>query len=257
MVENVMGARRPPWLSPADLVREGVARTVAAGPVFWGIWAVYGIVAAAAQLGARAAGLAVLTQPLASASIAYQLLLILSGTLAAVLGLRLLLRGSEGWWRLDRTALYAAGLLVVGQVSLTAVSMLLTGSMIGGQFAIGRYLVGLVLYIAGIYALGKLALWPVGIIAGRADMTPARAWRMMRRTLRSLVLSMILLGLPVAAISIYGAVVLRMNPQAQPTAMVLALTLAATLMSLVNQGVIVSIYDRRGGRPETLGDVFE
>lgn len=252
MTEGVAGPRRSPWLNPVDLMQDGVSRIRAAGAPFWIIWGVYGALVLAAQLGAQTAGVSGATP--SPPAIAYQVFLAILTSVVEVLGLHRLLQGEEGWLRLDGRKLYAAGLLAGAQLAIAAGTMLMPSAKGGGT---GGVLFGLSLYLAGVYMIGKLALWPVGIIAGEPQLTPLRAWRAMRRTLRSLVLTMMILSVPTIVVALFGVIALRTTADTQPASMIAAATLGAVLMSLVSQGVVVSIYERRVRAPRTLAAVFE
>lgn len=257
MTGGTIGLRRPQFLNPVELIREGVGKAVDAGSAFWAIWAIYGVAVAGIQIGAKAAGLSILANPTSPQTIAYQLLLVLAASLAQTLGLRLVLGQREAWLRLDRAALAAGGLLFLAQATISATAAIMASSMTGGRFSFASYLVGLVAYLGGVYVAGKLALWPLEILAGRRDAGPGRAWRLMRGTLRSLVLASVLLAIPLGAVSLLGTVVVRIGPQNQPWPFVLVTTAAAVVAAAIGQGVIVAIYEKRGGLPETVGEIFD
>jgi hypothetical protein len=251
------GRPQPEVLSPAMLLSEALSLIRQHLPLTVYFWLGYSTLLAAAQMAGRALGVSMTPTTLSSGFVAYELA---TGVLSAVAGaliLRLFLEGRERWLRFDRRFLECVAILVLGTLASVAITVLTFARAGDAASVAAQRLGGSLVNLALLYVMAKLALWPVGRLVGVA-MTPARAWGLMRRTVRSLVLLYLMLGIVLAipwfiGLAIFGLQSLQ-NP---PPAFLVAASYVGGALTLVGQGVIVAIYRRRVGESRDFADVFD
>jgi hypothetical protein len=150
------------------------------------------------------------------------------GALGAVISglvVRLLLVPEGPRWRIDgRLAAYVLATVAIGLV----LNLLMAGYMsvmptdvetaADPGPAAGRALVLLMALLVGMWAWLRLTLWPVGLLLGDRSLTVGRAFQLMRRGVLGVILAALILG--VGPLIVY--MVLAMQAQSQPWALVIA-----------------------------------
>jgi hypothetical protein len=173
------------------LVKGAVARMRQGGWRTLGLWLGVAGVGWVIQAGAQAAGLQANVPALSLASVANMLLTAASAGLGAALTLRLFVQGRAGWLKVDRGLLECAG-LTAGMTLIfsviPAVYAIATQGWIDPGLMFGAATVVGLIYLVGAYAALKLTLWPICRLTGRTDVTVGRAWRLMRKAARGLIL---------------------------------------------------------------------
>lgn len=250
-------------IGTAELVRGAVARMRQGGwPIFGLLLAFAATTTAVSVIAGPAVGLrsAADTQGYLAYTAAHGIL----GGLFAGLSMRLMLEGPRDWLRIDRSLLECSGWIAAVTIGVGAVGVLMGDSaqtMAAAEAdpfgSLLRSLALLVGWIVGVYVLLKLTLWPVGLLMGRADLTPARSWRLMRGAGRGLVLGYVVFMIPlipVLALAMPAFVAdgaWRLGPST------VAMNLASAAFTLAGYAMVTVIYERRVDEPTTVADVFD
>ncbi|MDZ4373217.1 MAG: hypothetical protein U1C74_17585 [Phenylobacterium sp.] len=173
---------------------------------------------------------------------------ILTGLFSAV-GVRLLLRGSGGWGRLDRhvvaaVCVYAGVAFLYGLWTLALAEMFARPPrpFLGVALAI--------LLIATLYVTVKLVLWPVALIAARLEVRAFRSWRLMRKATRGYVLAHVIFLAPFAGLLFLPGVG---EGLLLPPGVLEAASLGYAILSLA---ATVVVYQIRVEWPAGVADVF-
>lgn len=152
----------------------------------------------------------------------------------AALALRLFLVRGPGWIRPDRGFWICAGLLAAATLGSSAITVFglspvidpraMGGEAIRATLAARELRQGEVviaqLVLGWIYV--RLMLWPIGALVGKAAVTPARSWALMRGQAAGFIIAVIILGAPdflaTAGVTIVGITILhaRLPPGLSP-----------------------------------------
>jgi len=241
-------AERPAFLNPVTLVGEAIRAIISRLPESIYIWLASSLGLAVADFAAQGRELQVKSLDMSALDPAWAVAALFGGGVSAIF-MRLLLAGRDGWLSLDWRLLQCAGLLALGQLLPAAAADLAAGGrgvpidphaqlyLLCGRLAAG---------LAAWYVSAKLLLWPVDRLAGRTDLTPEQSWRLMRRTLRSLVLAWLLIGIP-DLLAEGSMKALRLDPESLPPVLHIANICLGAATGLILDAVIVAIYRRRVG----------
>jgi hypothetical protein len=199
-IANERQAAEPPeMLSPVRLLREAIGLIRRASPTIAYLWLGIAAIMVFAQFGASLVSLKTASPQFSSGYLGYRFAIIVVSGVANGLLLRLLFEGRATKLRFDRPLFECAGLLMLGQFAVSAISLSIMGGVdpakdpTGAALrSVGAWVSVLVLY----YFLAKLALWPLARLEGR-DVSLEQAWRLMRRTVRSLVGASALAAIPI------------------------------------------------------------
>lgn len=193
--------------------------------------------------------------------LAYLVATTLVTSVLSAMGLRALVRGRDRWFKVDAPLLAGAavlGALTLGFVGINLGFVQLTRSSPDPGQTLAWALLAMVGYAVVIYASLRLALWPIGIMMERPDVTPARSWRLMRKATRGLVLGNVVLGAPLVAVSIAGSGLLTADLAAGALGpMRILITVLGVAFAYGGSGLIATIYDLRVTGRSGVADVFD
>lgn len=212
------------------------------------------------QYGAEAVGISFARPTPDPGYLAYLAVATAVGAIIGAIGLRLLLQGPHGWLKVDEPLLRTAGLVGLASAAMigiqTAYSWSVRGTTEAGAFMWPAMLASAGYVLVMILAL-KLTLWPAGVLMARADMTPTRSWRLMKRATRGLALSYVVFALPMvalAALSTYSALTMPQAPGREIYD--IALQAVGVGLSFCGSALTATLYDLRVGAAATVADVF-
>jgi len=260
-MSGTLGAGAPrERIGTITLVKGAIARIRAAGLPLLAFWLAYSAIQSVMQIGVTQAGLKLAMPSLSLGYLAYAAVGAAVAGLGTALGLRLLLRGREGWLKADRglfecAALY--GLMASGILILSAA--MASGSSTAadpGALAV-RSFAFLALYLVGIYVALKLTLWPIGLLTRHAEVTPARSWRLMRKATRGYILAHVVFGIPFMIVLFGGRAALGVQlTEVTPAASVLS-AFAGVVFAIFSQAVTATLFHLRVEAPSSVAEVFD
>jgi hypothetical protein len=207
-----LGARPAGRLGPVTLIREGITR-VAEAPVTFGlVWLVAGGAYVGARFWAQSQGsVAFLNSSLYPPYLAFMTAQALGAGVAGAFVLRAAVQGQATALKIDAGFLRCAGLLAVGEGLMMAVSGLLSAAMQGRlgppDVAVPALYAAVAAYGALAYLYSRLLLWPIGQLTGRRDLTPMRAWGLMRGAMLGWFTANLLVLLPLGVAFVSGSMV--------------------------------------------------
>jgi hypothetical protein len=241
-------------------VKGAVARLRRGGWPLLGLW--LGTVAwgQAMQYAARATGIELLQPQITPGYIVYLLVVTAIGAVIGALVLRVTITGRSGWWRMDGRLFAAAGLSGLVSGGIMAINVvygwaLVRASSDGEVWLLFTALAG---YGVIILLAAKLTLWPAGVLMGRADVTPARSWRLMKRATRGLVLSYFIFALPITVLTSFvtGLALMEDGLDLRSPAFLVAMQALGAGVSVCGAALTATIYDLRVAAPSSVAEVF-
>jgi len=262
-MSGTLGAGAPrERIGTITLIKGAIARVRAAGLPLLAFCLAYGAIQSVIQVGATQAGLKLATPSFTLGYLAYAAV---SGAIAgfgSALGLRLLIRGREGWLKPDRGFYECAallGLMAFG-ILLLAVAMAPGASASAaadpGGLAARSFALSAV-YLVGIYVGIKLTLWPIGRLTGHVEVTPARSWRLMRKATRGYILAHVVFGIPFMIVLFGGRAALGVQlTEVTPAASVLS-AFAGVVFAIFSQAVTATLFHLRVEAPSSVAEVFD
>lgn len=241
------------------LVKGALARMRAAGWRAVIVWLVAGGAALVVQMGSTRAGVQIAAAEPTAGYLGYILASSAVAGLSAAWGIRLFLRGAAGWLKPDRGLLEAGGIYAGMTAVMLAISMLFANE---GEAEDPRLLtigvVGFVLFFLVAFAAVRLTLWPVARMAGRPDLTPAAAWRLMRRATRGLLLGYVLLALPVIVVAvIMQTALMAATGDAGLGLRTSVFQWVGAAVAVSGYGLVATLWTLRVEAPATVADVFD
>jgi hypothetical protein len=252
-------AETPEALSPVRLLREAMLLIRGASPAILYLWVGVATIMVLAQFSTSLISLKTASPQFSSGYLGYRFAVIVFSGVANGLLLRLLFEGRAARLRFDRLLFECAGLLMLGQFAVSTIVLSIMGSVDpaedptgAGLRMVGVGVAVLVLY----YFLAKLALWPLARLEGR-DLSLGQAWRLMRRTVRSLVGAWTLAAIPIMGPMYAGYAIFHVDPFNPTPAYTVFATVLSSTFGLVTQGVLVAIYRRRVGETRDVAAVFD
>jgi hypothetical protein len=247
-------------ISTITQVTGAIERLRRAGWPLAALWAVLCVFSLGMQAMAKAIGLPIAAAALTPAYLAYATATTAVSSVLAALGLRLLVRGRAGWLTIDRPVLVAGALMGSLSLALVLVSAAYTSAMTkaaGTAAALAPALMIMVGYVVLFYVALKLTLWPIGILMGRPDMTPARSWRLMKKATRGLVLGYIVFAIPLVGVMAVGMrFAMAQMAQGQLNVYSAAIQVAAIAFSVCGMALTATIYELRVKAPASVAEVF-
>lgn len=232
----------------------------AAGPLV-----VLGVATCAIGLGGQSLAVA-LDVPVTSVKftaeyVAYVVATTLPTSLLSAMALRALVRGPEGWFRLDGPLVTAAAVLGAMTLVIMGMSALFTQAVTGspepGQ-ALGLALLMMAGYVGLLYGATKLSLWPIGIMMEQPSVTPAQSWRLMKNATRGLILGYVVLAIPLVIVAGSGSALMAKGaPGAGLTPLHIATTILGVAFAYCTSGLTATIYDLRVTSRAGVAEVFD
>ena len=232
----------------ADMVEAPGVETLAAGAVanlwaslgaVWPLWSALTLVFAIAA--AAAEGLAGVAQ--APMLIAADLAAALVGGIA----IRVLLGRGPAAWKPDAglaAFVLIAGLFAVGPTVLMLLAQ--PPAHTGSQAELSAYTTqaggAAVVALAILWAAMRITPWPIGRLIGNDQMTPGRAWRLMRGVVPRYAMAAILLAAPVAVLAVMVAMLTKSQGHLISQ---IAVTPLSSLVALLVAAVAAEVYRSR------------
>ena len=242
------------------LVNGAIARLRAAGlPLLW-LFLGTAAFSVGLQLAAKALAINVSTPSLTPGYLFNVVVASAFGGVSSALGLRLLLEGTPGWLRLDRRLAEAASLLSLATLGFMAVSLLMTTGLASAAtlspgVVMARSFGAIFAYVFMAYAWLKLALWPLGRLTGRLDVTPARSWRLMRKATRGYLLALLIALIPFSVLLFVAMQAGGIANMTAPTTLAVS-AVGGVAFGLYGQAVIATLFTLRVDAPTSVAEVF-
>lgn len=178
--------------------------------------------------------------------------------LGAAIALRLYVEGPRRLLTFDRGLLECAGLMGALTLVFSATQLVYTSAMRGQppEVVAASAILFMVAYLAGVYALLKLTLWPVCRLTGRTEVGLGAAWRLMRKATRGLLLGYLIFLLPFGVVIAGNWVTLSAGNEPAGLAQMMFLAVGAAY-GMACYAMTATIYTLRVENPATVGDVFD
>lgn len=177
---------------------------------------------------------------------------------ASAIGLHAILRGDAPDFR-QRAVLAFIGLIFLTDLFWSVASAVLFSQPTPSFTAALAKMVGLIGVIGAVgFLFTRLLLWPIGLLLGRADLTPRRSWSRMRGWTGGYVGSWLGLLAPVLVLALvaYGLIE-RLLGQDSPAEEVADMIFGAGLTALLTALGAVAYERRMGVQSESLAEVFD
>ena len=242
---------RPHALSAITLLREGFREVRAHWEAAFGLWAA----GAGWAIGLRAIRLAQGSPRFHWSPIQVGQTVLSAGVAAglAALTLRLFLAPGRGWWRPDRGFWTCVGLLILASLGYSTLGIILLLRLPHAQLATLELRLGLslVAQIALTLIYARLVLWPIGLLMGEREMTPVRAWGLMRGQMVGFVVAAVIVHLPVLLVTPAWILATRVGAHGQPIVDLTWLGIATALLTpaalLMQRAMAAVIWRAKAG----------
>jgi hypothetical protein len=235
-------------------------RLAAAGPRAAAMaWIGLAVVLAAWEFAARAMGLPTDSEKAGTWGFwAHEATADAFATIASAIGLHAILRGRAADLRRPGVLAFVA-LMFLMELFWSAASALLFGlPTITVEATAGKLLVLTAAGSVAAFFFTRLLLWPVGLLLGRAELTPRRSWARMRGWTAVYIGSWLGLFAPVLVMALGAySLVERFAGQDSPAEDVSDVIFGALLTALLTALSAVTYERRMGAASESLAEVFD